>query len=467
MLIRFVCPQGHRLQVPAALAGKRGQCPVCGANLLIPVRTPRPSGRRKKNWQLSQPPLDAESLAAQALADDDFMDADEHDDSDEHIPVDAFVEVGAGPPGPTFSGERAMPPPQKPDAPSSPATGRSSFLPPIDWNRPLPHGPSDPPTTPPPGGLVEFPAPPESTTDGVPSPSGSGSSSHFPPAESFTTPPGGPLPRLMPPPSGFVPTVPPPEDPAAAEHPPTAPAGGSAYQPPLTWPGSEGFAPAPAPIPPAGFPPPPAWPHSVPTSETPQPPPTPPVEPAAFPSAEPLAESLPPIPIELVVAQAEDDARSLADKAGRRRMIRVYMLAMGMLLVAGLNLVPAAVHWDLFVAPGWARVAWLMATIQILFLFWMIILPDWSTVWLGSILYGVSAALYALAWTIVAFSAPEVPLLFQLDELDPERAGWWCGMQLLASGLMALICARFSSLWRRAWEIERREARRALRASVV
>jgi hypothetical protein len=37
MGIKFHCPQGHKLNVKAFLAGKRGVCPKCGAKLRIPT----------------------------------------------------------------------------------------------------------------------------------------------------------------------------------------------------------------------------------------------------------------------------------------------------------------------------------------------------------------------------------------------------------------------------------------------
>lgn len=45
MGIRFLCPNGHKLNVKAELAGKRGSCPECGAKLMIPAATaaPQPS----------------------------------------------------------------------------------------------------------------------------------------------------------------------------------------------------------------------------------------------------------------------------------------------------------------------------------------------------------------------------------------------------------------------------------------
>jgi len=45
MGIRFLCPNGHKLNVKAELAGRRGSCPECGAKLVIPAAsaTPQPA----------------------------------------------------------------------------------------------------------------------------------------------------------------------------------------------------------------------------------------------------------------------------------------------------------------------------------------------------------------------------------------------------------------------------------------
>src|SRR5262245_5988746 len=36
MGIRFNCPNGHKLNVKASLAGRRAICPECGAKLVVP-----------------------------------------------------------------------------------------------------------------------------------------------------------------------------------------------------------------------------------------------------------------------------------------------------------------------------------------------------------------------------------------------------------------------------------------------
>ncbi len=47
MGIRFFCPNGHKLNVKAELAGKVGICPKCGERMLIPLISTRKSGESR------------------------------------------------------------------------------------------------------------------------------------------------------------------------------------------------------------------------------------------------------------------------------------------------------------------------------------------------------------------------------------------------------------------------------------
>ena len=48
MGIRFHCPNGHKLNVKAFQAGKRGICPYCGAKFLIPSQSTRKSSKDER-----------------------------------------------------------------------------------------------------------------------------------------------------------------------------------------------------------------------------------------------------------------------------------------------------------------------------------------------------------------------------------------------------------------------------------
>jgi len=48
MGIRFYCPNGHKLNVKEFQAGRKGICPFCGAKILIPTESNRPSTKHDK-----------------------------------------------------------------------------------------------------------------------------------------------------------------------------------------------------------------------------------------------------------------------------------------------------------------------------------------------------------------------------------------------------------------------------------
>ncbi|MGQ9761860.1 MAG: GYF domain-containing protein [Thermogutta sp.] len=55
MGIRFYCPNGHKLHVKAFQAGMRGICPYCGAKVLIPLHSTRPSTKELKARRAAEP----------------------------------------------------------------------------------------------------------------------------------------------------------------------------------------------------------------------------------------------------------------------------------------------------------------------------------------------------------------------------------------------------------------------------
>ena len=58
MGIRFLCPNGHKLNVKADLAGKRASCPECGAKLVVPAAGDQPKAvaPRQSSSILPTPP---------------------------------------------------------------------------------------------------------------------------------------------------------------------------------------------------------------------------------------------------------------------------------------------------------------------------------------------------------------------------------------------------------------------------
>ncbi len=66
--IVFQCPNGHRISVPAKLAGKRGACSKCGTAVVIPPATaPAPSGK----GAAGTPSPDVLAAGGEPLSDDE------------------------------------------------------------------------------------------------------------------------------------------------------------------------------------------------------------------------------------------------------------------------------------------------------------------------------------------------------------------------------------------------------------
>jgi hypothetical protein len=67
MGIRFYCPNGHKLNVKAFQAGRRGICPYCGVSMLIPTESTRPDTSQSPGSDNEPGVLSALPAAAQPV----------------------------------------------------------------------------------------------------------------------------------------------------------------------------------------------------------------------------------------------------------------------------------------------------------------------------------------------------------------------------------------------------------------
>jgi hypothetical protein len=135
-----------------------------------------------------------------------------------------------------------------------------------------------------------------------------------------------------------------------------------------------------------------------------------------------------------------------------------YMLSLALGALTLLCAAPALPHINLLDAPNWARVVLIASAVQLIFICWMVSLPDWSTVWIGMVVFALVAALYGVAWAVITFTPEYMPVNFlDLDEPpdDPirRRAGAWCFVMLMLSTLLTYACGRFSGRWRKQYEL--------------
>jgi len=140
-------------------------------------------------------------------------------------------------------------------------------------------------------------------------------------------------------------------------------------------------------------------------------------------------------------------------RPGRDRIQAIRWLAFFSALAAAFGSVPAWEHLNLEVAPGWARVALLLAALQGFYIAWMLATPDWSSVWVVALVFALVAAIYGMA-TAVALAMPfERPLPLDMEALR-HSAPRWCGSVLLVNALFAYLCGNSSVRWRRSYQRE-------------
>jgi len=150
------------------------------------------------------------------------------------------------------------------------------------------------------------------------------------------------------------------------------------------------------------------------------------------------------------VIYAADNIEDAGYRADRNKVTSVRWLAVYLLMTAVLGALPAVRHLDLDGAPWWKIIALLIAVAQIIYIGWMVSLPDWSTVWVLMLVFAVSAALYGCAFALALGSKPAASTLLNLYPLR-QLAIPWCGAMVLLTFLGAYLCGRLSSRWHHSW----------------
>jgi len=161
------------------------------------------------------------------------------------------------------------------------------------------------------------------------------------------------------------------------------------------------------------------------------------------------------IPVAVAAPQQPSRTAALSPPAPRPRRVdrhwihTAYWLASALAAVTLFSAAPAMQHLNLLTAPTWARVMLLVATLQFAYIIWMVLVPDWSTVWVGMIVFAVVATMYAMMLLTALVASGPLPLGL------PSRGaavGGWSAVAMLMNGLMVYVCTRVGSTWRKRGE---------------
>ena len=126
-----------------------------------------------------------------------------------------------------------------------------------------------------------------------------------------------------------------------------------------------------------------------------------------------------------------------------------------MAVIALFAAAPALPHYELGQAPQWARVMLFVAALQLVYLSWMTMIPDWSTVWSVMWVYAATAAAYATGAGILMFTPPgqqrAMVLGLSSDPVARSNAQWWSAAVVLAMCIACYLAFQLSYRWHKAY----------------
>jgi len=91
-----------------------------------------------------------------------------------------------------------------------------------------------------------------------------------------------------------------------------------------------------------------------------------------------------------------------------------------------------------------------LCLLQMIYVMWMVSLPDWSTVWVLMLIYGAVSAAYGFVLAVSLMTPREEELMLGLEAVR-RLTPLWCAAMLLLSFLAAFLCGRTSSRWHRSY----------------
>lgn len=129
---------------------------------------------------------------------------------------------------------------------------------------------------------------------------------------------------------------------------------------------------------------------------------------------------------------------------------RVYLVGMGLAVVALVAALPALSYLSFSEAPIWARLVLLTSAVQLAYVGWMCLVPDWSTVRITMFVGAGVAAAYGFVMAVAIATPPGAPTMF---DMDPVRsiAVRWCAMIMALLAVATFFSGRLAFRWRKGY----------------
>jgi hypothetical protein len=145
------------------------------------------------------------------------------------------------------------------------------------------------------------------------------------------------------------------------------------------------------------------------------------------------------------------------------KRLTVYLLGLALSVLALASSYPAVMeivrHVRDPLSPGvenWAYLALLVCGIQLIYAFYLVQLPDWSSVWVTMIATSLVAVFYAVGMGMSLMARPDNELLAMLGLTSWHAAGHlslWCLLLTLLTALLSYAMVRTSVRWQKMFEL--------------
>ncbi len=147
--------------------------------------------------------------------------------------------------------------------------------------------------------------------------------------------------------------------------------------------------------------------------------------------------------------------------AERRHVISTYWLAMLMATVALFAAAPAVGQFhmghdsQLGRTPQWVWMMLFIAALQLVYLAWMAMVPDWSTIRSVMWVFAAAAVAYAAGMAILMFTPPGqfegLALGLSSDPVVRSRALGWSSAAVLSTSIACYLAGLLSQRWHKAY----------------
>ncbi len=149
--------------------------------------------------------------------------------------------------------------------------------------------------------------------------------------------------------------------------------------------------------------------------------------------------------------------RAVRYRLDRHAVRRVYVLAIVEAIVTLIIALPALKQLGSHGVPAWAWIVFALVAMQTLYMLWVVTLPDWSTVWMGSLVFSLTSGVHLSGLALCLAIARETRPL-GLASTTLGGVGWCAAVAILAL-VMAYVCVRISRPWREEYEAHKAEQR--------